>query len=155
MNEKIMNIGFFIFFIMIGINGFIVTMGTLVDTNGTPMSEITGLNGINALGSDINSSANNVTTNVTTGSSPTVSGDQEGFTPFNINNEPAGLNALDAVTAGVLGTQIFLLRFSEPDMFPFLAPILYAVVFFVTAVQLLIIAYLGSVLVRAIFGRPL
>jgi hypothetical protein len=149
MNEKIMNMGFFIFFIMIGINGFIVMTGTLIDTNGTPMSEITGLTGVNALGSDINTSASTINLDPSAGAGSTTT---ETLPPFEINEKPAGLNASDAIVAGVAGTQIFLLRFSEPDMFPFLEPILYAVVFFVTAIQLLIVAYLGSIVLRTIFG---
>lgn len=148
MNEKIMNIGFFIFFIMIGINGFIVMTGTLVDTEGNLMTQKTGWSGITALGSDINASANTIDFDPDAGAGAEATDDS--LPPFQINEKPAGLTAYDAVTAGLIGTQIYLVRFSE--LFPFLEPLIYAVIFFVTAIQLLVVAYLGSITLRTIFG---
>lgn len=148
MNDKILTIGMFLFFILIGINGFLLMGANLYDQSGNNLTLFYGMTD-SGLSGDIADKEINVS--ATLDSSSTTPSTTQGFTPVQINQDPAGLNIISQMTIMVAGTQLIMLRFSE--MFPIISPITNAIVFLVTAIQLLVVGYLGSVLVRSIFGR--
>lgn len=148
MNDKVLTMGILMFFLMIGVNGFLLMAANLYDGNGNTLDMFYGLSS-NNLSQGIADDDLEVTTSVS--ASSTTPSSSQGFTPVTINDEPAGLNPLNQMAVMVAGVQLVMLKFG--DLFPIISPITGAVVFFVTAIQLLVGAYLGGQLVRSIFGR--
>jgi hypothetical protein len=150
MNDKIMTMGIFVFFIMIGINGFLLMAANLYDQDGNTLDLFYGLTS-SGLSGNIEDKTIAVSTELN--SSSTTPSTSQGFTPITIDDNPSGLNVLSQMAIMVAGVQLIMLKFSE--LFPIIAPITTAIVFFITAIQLLVAGYVGSILVRAIFGRVL
>lgn len=148
MNDKILTIGMFTFFILIGINGFLLMGANLYDSNGNNLDIFYGMTN-SGLSQDISDKDITVATDLD--ASSTTPSSSQGFTPVTIDENPAGLDIISQMAIMVAGTQLIMLKFSE--MFPILAPITNAIVFLITAIQLLVVAYIGSILVRSIVGR--
>lgn len=148
MNDKIMSIGMFLFFILIGINGFLLMGANLYDSEGNNLDLFYGMTSSGLSG---NIADKDIGVSATLDSSSTTPSTTQGFTPVKIDDQPAGLDLLSQMTIMVAGTQLIMLKFSE--LFPIISPITNAIVFLVTAIQLLVVGYLGSMLVRSIFGR--
>lgn len=148
MNDKVLTMGIMIFFLMIGVNGFLLMGSNLLDQEGNSLDMFYGLS-TSGLGSDIQNADLEITTDVT--ASTDLPSSNQGFTPITIDSQPAGLNPLNQMIVMVAGVQLVMLKFSE--LFPIIAPITNSIVFFVTAIQLFVGAYLGGQLVRSIFGR--
>lgn len=148
MNDKILTIGMFTFFILIGINGFLLMGANLYDSNGNNLDIFYGMTNS---GLSQNISDKDITVATDLDASSTTPSSSQGFTPVTIDENPAGLDIISQMAIMVAGTQLIMLKFSE--MFPILAPITNAIVFLITAIQLLVVAYIGSILVRSIVGR--
>lgn len=157
--EKVMPIAMFLLLIMIGINAFIVTIGTLEDNSGNPLSDQIG-SGSNQLGSDLKQTGQNVTVNTSATSSPT-SGTDTGFNIFNYIpfwNEVSGavstaigIDNVKMFDNALFGLEKLMDKFIE--WFSFLSPIFLAIKYFAYAVKILVVGYAGTVLARAVVGR--
>ena len=148
MNDKIMTMGMFIFFVLIGVNGFLLMGANLLDSEGNTLNLFYGL-GNNSLSSQI--SDKDIEVGADLDSSSTLPSTSQGFIPVTIDGNPAGLDIISQMAIMVAGTQLIMLRFSE--LFPIISPIILSIVYLITAIQLLVVAYVGSILARSIFGR--
>jgi len=157
--EKIMPIAMFLFFIMIGVNAFIISVGELQDGTGQALNKQIGT-GTTQLGSDIKNQADNTEPGSPAGSTPTNSTDTGFFTfitqPFWDNvvqpvSNFIGIDNVNLIDNAVNGLDKIMYKYI--DWFPFLAPIFYAVIFFAAGIKILVFGYAGTILVRAIVGR--
>lgn len=147
MNDKLLTMAFMVTFIAIGINGFLVMGSQFVDQEGNTIPAFTNLTN-NAI-TDLQNESYDI--NAPTSNSSDAPADAEGFTPITVGGQIAGLQPLQYLEIGVLGIQNVLLWFG--GTFPMFVPITTAILVFVTVMQMIAVAYIGSVLVRSIFGR--
>ena len=157
--ERVMPIAMFLFFIMIGINGFIIVAGGLQDTTGTSLSSIMG-GGISQLGSDLNGQAGSITYNPS-GEAQATTSTSAGFNIWDITTYWGG--ATDTVSNLIGIKNVYLINNAifgiEQYMdvyillFPGFEAIFLSIKFFVLGIKLLVASYAGTILVRAIVGR--
>lgn len=152
MNDKMLTMSLFLVLIMIGVNAFLLMAATnLYDNNGNEIAIFYGLDN-GALGSQLQDDAAGIT--VSTGSdfsstAPVVNATID--PPIKSGGNPIGLEFTQYFTIMVAGLELVMLKFSS--LFPILAPIINALVFFAAALKIFAMAFLGSQLVRAIVGR--
>jgi len=151
MNDKVLTMATFLFFIMIGINGFLyMASSNLYNENGTPLNIYYGLDD-GGFGSELQDNAQNTDISADVSLSSTIPSQQQGLIIGKTNDTPAGLNVFNEFAKLGAGVQLVMLKLS--NMFPIVAPIINAIVFFAFALQMFVIAYGTSILVRGILGR--
>lgn len=150
MNDKILGMACLFFFVMIGINGFLLYAAQLQDPEGNTMNLFYGMS-TSGLSGDVTTTANTITVDPGTSDSSTAPANEQGFPIINVNSKPAGLSAPDQFVIMVAGTQLVMGKFSE--MYPPMAPIFNILIFVATALQVFVAIYLGSVLARALVAR--
>lgn len=166
--DRIMPIAMFLFFLTIGMNGFIVVSGQMLGTQVSPsdghiltIAEITNLRDQNVLGKDMNLINNNITDANVISDQTTANADYgmqiwalpaviwNGIT--GVGETLLGVKGVEMVDNMLFGTDKYLMYFaSEFDGFE---GIFYALEYLLMAVKILVVAYAGSILVRAIVGR--
>lgn len=157
--ERVMPIAMFLFFLMIGINGFIVVAGGLEDANGSKISNIIGGN-IAPLSSDLNSTTGSIVYNPS-GTDQATTSTSAGFNIWDVTTYWNGIadtatNVIGVKNVGLINNALFgieqyMNKYSA--LFPDFAAIFGAVVFFTLSIKLLVFTYAGSILVRLITGR--
>ena len=151
MNDKILTMALMLFFIMIGINAFLyMASSNLYEENGTQLNIYYGLDS-GGFGQEVEDKATDISIDTDTDFSSTLPSQSQGIVAVQSNSNPVGLDYTAELTKIGIGVQLVLLKLS--DMFPIMAPILNAIVFFAFAIQGIAIAYLGSILIRGILGR--
>lgn len=164
--ERVMPIAMFMFFLMIGINGFITVAGQMNIGGGHTLSEYIG-SGRNELGSDLNSISTGINYSPSQPDSATDNADA-GFNLFTIpgniwNGITSSVTGVVENLVGVKGLNLIenMLVGLEQVMdlfslwFPPFAAIFFAIKVFAFSVKIIMIGYAGSVLVRTIVGRRL
>jgi len=164
--ERVMPIAMFLFFIMIGINGFIAVSGQLSVGNGQTLDQFTTQSS-DELGSDMNSLSKSIAYSPSSPDSASDNADA-GFSLFTIagniwNGVVSGATNLVENTIGVknlnllenmlVGIEKYMAMYSE--WFPEFAAIFNSIIFFAFAIKIVVIGYAGSVLVRTLVGRRL
>jgi len=157
--ERVMPIAMFLFFIMIGINGFIIVAGGLEDTTGTPLSTLMG-GGITQLGSDLNQQAGSINYNPSASNQATPNS-TAGFNIFDMStwwggvgdtvNNLIGVNNVYLINNAIFGVEQYMDVYIK--LFPAFAAIFLSIKFFVLGIKILVMGYAGSLIVRAIVGR--
>lgn len=160
MNDKFFSMGIMLLFITIGVNTMLTMGAQLEDTNGSPLM-IHILPYIYPLISveEIRAKADTCTINVNELTpQSTTPGQVEGFTPITCENgvlQPAaGITFISNSLLMLAGLELMLIAigtFLLPSMYIFLA----GVATIVALLKWALIAYAGSQIVRAIFGRSL
>jgi len=151
MNDKILTIAMFLFFIMIGINAFLYTMSfSLYHENGDRLNIYYGLDE-GGFGKELQTNAENTTIGTDVSISSTIPSQQQGLVIGKTNGVPAGLNVFNEFAKIGVGVQLIMFKFS--DMFPSISPIFMGIVFFVSAIQMFVVAYGTSILARGILAR--
>jgi hypothetical protein len=152
LNEKWFNYAMTLTIIMIFVNAFITIGASQPNADGTyNLYLINSQNNAfsyqqqkNFGGFDVNSAYYDSST------SPT---NEQGFTPVlrESDSAPVGLNAFDAAVTMALGIEMLMLTLA--NIFWPVAALFYAIAALAFFVKAIVVAYLGSVLVRSIVGR--
>ena len=153
MNEKWMNYGIIITLLMLFTNAFILVAASQPDQNNQFSAVLFGATNNNMEYSNI--STDYSYTYSESGDSSQTPTNEQGFTPITNTSTgtPAGLDALSIVLLGSIGLELQLIQLAL--IFPFISPIFYAIISFALIIKAIVVAYLGSVLVRAIVGRQI
>ena len=157
--ERIMPIAMFLFFIMIGINGFIIVAGSLESANGTPINSIIG-EGSSQLGSDINATSASLTYSPS-GTGQATTSTSAGFSIFNVTTWWGGVadvvsNLIGVKNVYLINNAIFgIEQYMDVyiKLFPDFDAIFLSIKYFVFGIKLLVFGYAGSILVRYVVGR--
>lgn len=151
MNDKILTMALMLFFIMIGINAFLFMASTnLYDESGNQLNIYYGLEN-QSMGGDLEDKANATTISTDVSLSSTAPSTLQGLAIVNTNEVPSGISYTTELIKLGIGVQLVMLKLS--DLFPIIAPIINAIVFFAFAIQGFAVAYLGSIMIRGILGR--
>lgn len=168
--DRVMPIAMFLFFLTIGMNGFIVVSGQLLTTTVSPndghiltVAEVTNLRDQNILGTDMSLIEGSITDSNVISDQTTANADYSlsiwkipeiiwnGIQ--GIGETLIGVKGVELVDNMLWGTDKYLMYFAaEFDGF---SGIFYAIEYLLMAVKILVVAYAGSILVRAIVGRRL
>jgi hypothetical protein len=152
LNEKWFNYGVALTILMIFVNAFITVGATQQNADGSYNLYL--LNSQNSSLSyqqqktnsdfDFNSAYYNSST------SPT---NEQGFTPVlrTTDSTPTGLNAFDVAVIMAIGVELVMLTLA--NIFWPVAALFYAIASVAFLIKAIMVAYLGSVLVRSIVGR--
>lgn len=159
--ERVMPIAMFLFFVMIGINGFITVAGGLQDTQGVALAGQLTPN-IKQLGSDLNATSSSITYNPS-GLDQATTTTSAGFSIFDVTTWWGGVadtvsNLIGVKNAYLINNALFGIEQymgKYIQLFPDFTPIFSAIIFFATAIKILVFGYAGSILVRYIVGRGL
>lgn len=159
--ERVMPIAMFLFFIMIGMNGFIAVSSNMVDQDGTTIYEHTKVGDQNGLGQEIKIYEGSITdANVVTNTT-----DPNADFAFDIwqvaekitngiastVKTAVGVKGIEFADNMVNGTEKYMDYFAGE--FPQFDAIFLSLKYLVIMVKLLVVFFAGSVLVRAIMGR--
>jgi len=151
MNDKVLTMATLLFFIMIGINGFLyMASSNLYNEDGSSLNIYYGLDE-GGFGEEIKTNAENTEITVDPSLSSELPSQQQGLVIGKTNDVPAGLNVFNEFAKLGVGVQLVMLKLS--NMFPIMAPIINAIVFFAFALEMFVVAYGTSILVRGILGR--
>jgi len=150
MNDAVLSKAMTLFFILIGINAFLVMGSALYDTTGHQLDLFYGLSS-GELGSGIEDEADAIDVSTGLSFNSESPSQNQGSTPFTIFGIPIGIEFWNYIVIMALGVELVMLKFAV--MFPIIAPITGAISFFGFALKIFVGAYLGSQLARAIVGR--
>ncbi len=154
MNEKWFNYAISLTIVMILVNAFITIGASQPNADGT--SNLYLLNNVNNAFSYSNQkSDSNFYLDPPTSDSSQSPTNEQGFTPIkrSIDDNPVGFNGFDAAITMALGIEMIMLTLSQ--IFLPVAPLFLAfaaIAFFIKAIA---VAWLGSIVLRTIFGRVL
>lgn len=145
MNDKWFNIGMIIILTSLVANGFVFMLTSFPGGNaftGFYDSDLSYTNINTDLNVSVNEGANinNTATNY----------DGSGFIPILIGGIAAGLASVTLIIMAVAGLELLLLNLA--GIFTMFSPLLYMIVAVMIVVKAIVIAYLGSALIRLIFG---
>lgn len=160
--ERVMPIAMFLFFLMIGINGFIAVAGQMSIGNGHVLSQYIGTDQ-NKLSSDLNTYASSITYQPSQFNGATDNADS-GFWLFTIAASVVngigqgvsnfiGIQNLSLVENMLFGIEIYMNLFAS--WFPQFAAIFLSIQVFTLGIKILVFGYAGSIFVRTIVGRRL
>jgi len=157
--ERIMPIAMFLFFVMIGINGFIVVAGNLESANGTPINSIMG-KGINQLSTDIDGTVSSVTY-FPSGTDQTTTSTSAGFSIFKVDtwwgglkktgSDLIGVNNVNLINNVLFGIEQYMDVYIK--LFPDFTAIFLSIKFFVLGIKGIMVGYVGTIIVRQLVGR--
>lgn len=153
MNEKIVNIAIFLFFIMLGINGFLAYTMQLQLEDGSSFNEFYGLTNSGLSKNTIETEGDGITfvTSSTEGISSTDPSTEQGVvTPQNDAGTPAAFSAWNFAVVMAIGVELVMGKFAA--MFPFLAPITTAVTAFAIALKVFFAGFI-ALNIRSFLGR--
>lgn len=151
MIEKAMSIAMFLFFIMIGINGFLyMASSTFYTESGVPMDMYYGLD-TGGFGSDLDDKAKSIEISPDIGLSSSAPSQTQGFVPIQSSDKPVALDWASEFMKLGFGASLVLFRFSQ--LFPLIAPIINAIATLTFVIQGFGMAYIGGSLGRSLVGR--
>ena len=145
MNEKWFNIGMIIILTSLVANGLVFMLTEF--PNSTTYSSLykSELGYASIKGSyaeSVNTGANINTT--------ATNYDGSGFIPILLGGVAAGLSGATLLIKAVFGLEVLLLTLA--NIFTIFATLIYTIIVVMVAVKVIVLAYLGSVLIRLIFG---
>jgi len=152
LNEKWFNYAVTLTIIMILVNAFITIGASQPNSDGSSNLYLTS-NVNNAFSYTNQRADSNFYIQAPTTDSSQSPTNEQGFTPIKrgIDNNPVGFNGFDAAVTMALGVEMVMLTLAA--IFSPVAPLFLAfaaIAFFIKAIA---IAWLGSILLRTIFGR--
>ena len=153
MNDKVVNMAIMLFFIMIGVNGFLAYTLQLQDVEGNSFSEFVGLttDGLSYASIEAEGDGVEFDTPSTEGLSSTDPSSEQGLvTPQNSSGNPMAFSAWNFAVIMTLGVELVMLKFSA--MFPFLAPLTGAVIASAIALKVFFAAFI-ALNIRSFLGR--
>lgn len=152
MNEKWFNYAVAMTILMIFVNAFITIGASQLNADGS--SNLYLVNNVNNAFSYSNQKSNSTFyIGTSTGDSSQSPTNEQGFTPIkrSIDDNPVGFNGFDAAITMALGVEMLMLTLST--IFSPVAPLFLAFAAIAFLIKAIAIAWLGSILVRSIFGR--
>jgi uncharacterized membrane protein YuzA (DUF378 family) len=151
MIERLVFIATMFFFVMIGVNGFLMMANTLPAANGTPLNLFTGTSTLDG-NNFFNQTGNiNVDANAAQGLSTSGPGTASGIPLMNYASNPVGFLGLDWIKQALFGANMVGLRMAAEV--PIASPLIYILVGIASALQAFFFMYWAQAGARALFSR--
>jgi hypothetical protein len=145
MNDKWFNIGMIIILTSLVANGFVFILTEFPNSttyDGLYRGDLSYASIKGSYAESVNTGANINTT--------ATNYDGSGFTPILLGGVAAGLGGATLLIKAVFGLEVLLLTLA--NIFTIFATLIYTIIVVMFAVKIIVLAYLGSVLIRLIFG---
>jgi hypothetical protein len=145
MNDKWFNIGMIIILTSLVANGFVFMLTEFPNSttyDGLYKADLGYASIKGSYAESVNTGANINTT--------ATNYDGSGFIPILLGGVAAGLSGATLLIKAVFGLEVLLLTLA--NIFTIFATLIYTIIVVMVAVKVIVLAYLGSVLIRLIFG---